>query len=518
MINILKKTLEINYHYNSNIIIYNLKKVPVFKDLFTNEIYSSVIIKKIIYFFYIIFSFCKTLLSKSLYFLLIYFVSYIFFFDNLSKSLLHLFLIFVLINLFNHKILSNNMLKYYNLKIFKLDATKYFKVYILCNIIKELLYNYIFLLLFIPHLENDSNIFVLLIFLISAKIIGEALNILNFKKRQKFLIDNNILKILITIIIILLFSFQFFEIFVSYKFILILTVIFTYLQIFSIYYLFTLKDYKYLYKIIDKNTNLNDPNNEKSYLRQALINKKNQTNNNLINKKKGFDLFNEIFFYRHKEILINSAKNYSIFLIIIYFIIGFLTLYNNKFAEFTRIFLTKKMSWFILIMFFLNRGEVITKAMFYNCDHAMLKYSFYRKPKNILNLFKKRLITIIYINLITSSVIVIGNLGILLLLKNYNLSLMLSNIIFIISLNILFSIHYLVIYYLFQPFNKNMEIKKKKYSVIITFTYLLSFILKDIEFNSINLSLLTLIFTIFYLVISFFLIFLNAPKSFKLKE
>lgn len=64
--------------------------------------------------------------------------------------------------------------------------------------------------------------------------------------------------------------------------------------------------------------------------------------------------------------------------------------------------------YFVFIMYMINRGTVVTQAMFMNCDHSMLTYRFYRTPKVILALFKERLKTLIGINLIPALVIAIG--------------------------------------------------------------------------------------------------------------
>ena len=64
-------------------------------------------------------------------------------------------------------------------------------------------------------------------------------------------------------------------------------------------------------------------------------------------------------------------------------------------------------------MYLINRGSVVTQAMFYNCDHAMLRYNFYREPDVILGLFKKRLTMLIKINLLPAIVIAIGSIVLL---------------------------------------------------------------------------------------------------------
>ena len=56
-------------------------------------------------------------------------------------------------------------------------------------------------------------------------------------------------------------------------------------------------------------------------------------------------------------------------------------------------------------MYAINRGTGFTKALFMNCDHSLLTYSFYKQPKFILKLFQIRLLEIIKINLLPALVI-----------------------------------------------------------------------------------------------------------------
>ena len=170
-----------------------------------------------------------------------------------------------------------------------------------------------------------------------------------------------------------------------------------------------------------------------------------------------------------------------------------------------------------MIMFFINRGAIITQAMFFNCDHAMLRYNFYREPKVILELFKKRLLTVVKVNLLPAFVIGIGNIVLLLISKNtYSTLTLVTTFLFILSLSIFFSVHYLVIYYLLQPFNKDMEVKKASYSFVTLGTYLLCYILTNLVMTSELLSIFGVLFVIIYVILSLFLVYKIAPRTFKL--
>ena len=259
--------------------------------------------------------------------------------------------------------------------------------------------------------------------------------------------------------------------------------------------------------------------NDKDYLRQAMVEvkeKDKKIDNKKIIGKKGYDLFNTIFFERHKEILIRSAKKYSFVLIGIYIIIGYLVLTDLQFSEATSQVLHKNLGWFVIIMYFVNRGAIITQAMFFNCDHAMLSYNFYRKSKNLLGLFKKRLLTISKVNLLPALVVGIGNAVLLILCKDYSLSIIVTTFLFIIFLSVFFSVHYLVIYYLLQPFNKDLEVRKMSYSFVTLITYIVSYMMTNVTMNSVLFSVLGLLFTIIYIVLALYLVYKFAPKTFKL--
>ena len=178
--------------------------------------------------------------------------------------------------------------------------------------------------------------------------------------------------------------------------------------------------------------------------------------------------------------------------------------------------LHNNLGWFVLIMYFVNRGAIITQAMFFNCDHAMLNYNFYRKPKNLLGLFRKRLLTVSKVNLLPAVTVGVGNIVLLLIAKDYSLSIIVSTFLFIIFLSIFFSVHYLVIYYLLQPFNKDLEVKKLSYSFVTLLTYIISYMLIDVAVNSVVFSILGLTITILYIVLALCLVYKFAPKTFKL--
>lgn len=181
-------------------------------------------------------------------------------------------------------------------------------------------------------------------------------------------------------------------------------------------------------------------------------------------------------------------------------------------------FTLRYLPYFVFIMYIINRGTVVTQAMFMNCDHSMLTYRFYKTPKVILSLFKERLKTLIQINLLPAIVIAIG-LPLILYLTGGTDNPLNYAILFIsiIAMSIFFSVHYLILYYLLQPYNVNIEMKSSTYTIAQTITYFVCYAMLQIKMPTYIFGISTIIFSIIYCIISLVLVYKYAPKTFKLR-
>ena len=90
--------------------------------------------------------------------------------------------------------------------------------------------------------------------------------------------------------------------------------------------------------------------------------------------------------------------------------------------------------------------------------------------------------------------------------------------LFVICLSIFFSVHYLVIYYLLQPFNKDLKIKKASYNIVYSLTAYIAFMLGEVSMSSLNFSIFGLLFTILYIALALYLVYRFAPLTFKLND
>lgn len=521
MLKTLINSLKIDLTYSINSFIYTLAKLPIFNDLITEDIYSSKIIKGIISIFIIIKKIIKDLFSKILYIFIIYIICKEEFNNNYINVFFHIYFVLAILGMFiNNKMLLPSKRKYISIVLFNLDGYKFFKSEFIFNLLKNFILNTIFLsLIIIPSNINNINILLLAVLSLNTRIVGETFNIIYYRKKDYFWYTNTILYLFVIIFFISLTIMPFINIIISINLIKIITLILTVLGIISIIYLLRIKDYKLLYKKVCSKKSSILMNNSNAYQYQQRVNviKKDVVDEKILNNKKGYNLFNTLFFNRHKKILLTSAKKYMYTSIIVYIVLIIISLKYKDFKVLISIVLEYKLSFFIIIMYFINRGAIITQAMFFNCDHAMLTYNFYRDPKVIVSLFKKRLVTVVKVNLLPALSIGIGNVILLVLTSsNYTTLSLLTTFIYIISLSVFFSVHNIVMYYLFQPYNENTNVKKMSYSIVSLLTYIISFNLKDLILSSNILTIYIIIFSIIYVFIALLLVYKVSPKTFKL--
>ena len=170
-------------------------------------------------------------------------------------------------------------------------------------------------------------------------------------------------------------------------------------------------------------------------------------------------------------------------------------------------------------MYAINRGTGFTTALFTNCDHSLLTYSFYKQPVMILKLFRIRLREIMKINLLPAFVIGAG-LAILLFASGGTDNPLNYVVLFvsILCMSMFFSVHYLTIYYLLQPYNAGTEIKSGTYRLVMSITYLVCFFLMQVRMPTLVFGLLCIFFCVLYSIVACILVYKLAPRTFRLRQ
>ena len=167
----------------------------------------------------------------------------------------------------------------------------------------------------------------------------------------------------------------------------------------------------------------------------------------------------------------------------------------------------------------MNRGTGFTRALFMNCDHSLLTYSFYKEPKMVLALFRIRLREIIKVNLLPAFVLGAG-LALILYMSGGTDQPLNYGIVFIsiICMSVFFSVHYLTIYYLLQPYNAATEMKSGTYQIVLSVTYLVCFFMMQLRMPIVIFGCICIGFSLLYCVVACILVYRLAPKTFRLRN
>ena len=519
-------SLKVKNTYTVNQIIYSFSKLPLIGKLIPTKFYGFKSFKVISFIIFIIRELIKTFGYKLLY-IYIFLLLPLTIYKGFDVSyIIHIYIFLALIGSFsNTEIFNPSKDKYYLIVLMKMRA----KDYIIPNFIYFLgsifIGQLVSLILLFFNVISWYQALMLVLFTISAKVI--AINFYFYRMKKKNIIINenkpkswSLYFILIISLLSLGYLLPYFNLVIPVNVFYVVFVIILILGIVSLRKVLTYNNYQYLCKELLKHDNIFVTNNSNN---TELITKTSREqitlDKGITSDKSGFAYFHDLFVKRHRKLLIDSAKKTTIFILIIGIVLGVLIFFIPTLKTGVNNFALLLLPYMLFIMYFINTGKNITNAMFMNCDHSMLFYRFYREPKIVLSLFKERLKTVIVINLLPTTVLSFV-LAILLYLSG-GTSNPLNYIIIIlsvISMSIFFSIHNLVLYYLLQPYNIGMEMKSTTYTIASLITYWACYYISRIEVSTFIFGIIMIIFVILYSIISLFLIYNYAPKTFKLKN
>ncbi|MDD7593467.1 MAG: hypothetical protein PUJ57_04445 [Peptoniphilaceae bacterium] len=242
------------------------------------------------------------------------------------------------------------------------------------------------------------------------------------------------------------------------------------------------------------------------------------TDASITSNRKGFEYLNELFIKRHKKILWKSTKriSYVSFFLVVAALVG-IYLFPEQKSEINEVVMTL-LPCFVFIMYGINRGTDFTQALFMNCDHSLLTYSFYKQPGMILSLFRIRLLEIMKINAVPA--LVIGGGLALILFATGGTDNPLNYVVLLVSIlcmSLFFSIHYLTIYYLLQPYNAGTEVKSGTYRIVLAVTSFICYAFIFLRMPIMVFGILTILFCVLYSIIASILVYRLAPKTFRIR-
>ena len=510
--------------YRTNSIIYSLKQLPLIKRILPNSLYKSKGLKIFAGIISILWEIINIFIGKILYILLMIFMALTWYHTSQTDTFIHLFVFLTFAGgVLNTYMLNPTKDKYYAIILMNIDARKYGLSNYYYQLIKLVVGFLPFTILFGMIAGVSLWIqFAIPFFVLAVKLIVMNYCIYDFKKTNEASNENLPTKFVwgfVAVCLLLAYGLPAINIVINQNVFLCVFVITIILGIISLVKIHNFKDYRRMYKQVLTESNVYVQ--EKATGTQAMKDtslKQIELDKSYTSNKSGFAYFHDLFVKRHRKILTTAVKKQSvvILLIIIAMIIGIQM--NNDFKVRTNQILMVYLPYFVFIMYCINRSSSVTQAMFMNCDHSMLTYRIYRTPKVILGIFKERLKTLIKINLLPA-VLMGGGLALLLYLSGGTDNSINYAILFvsIIAMSIFFSVHYLVMYYLLQPYNVSTEMKSSTYKVVQGLTYIVCWYMIQIQMPIFTFGIAIIVFCIAYCLISLFLAYKYAPKTFKLR-
>ena len=524
MIETFVTSFKLQNTYRTNSIIYSLKQLPLIKRILPNSLYKNKGLKIFAGIISILWEIINIFIGKVIYIAAMIFMALSWYKTNNADTFIHIFTFLTLAGgVLNTYMLNPTKDKYYAIILMNINAREYGLSNYYYQLIKLIVGFLPFTILFgmiagVPLWIQIAIPF----FVLGIKLIVMNYCIYDFKKTNKASNENLPTKFVwgfVGICLLLAYGLPAINITLNQTIFLYVFIIAVILGIVSLVKIHNFNDYRRMYKQVLTESNVYIQ--EKATGTQAMKDtslKQIELDKNYTSNKSGFAYFHDLFVKRHRKILTTAVKKQSIviLLIIIAMIIGIQM--NNDFKVKTNEILLVYLPYFVFIMYCINRSSSVTQAMFMNCDHSMLTYRIYRTPKVILGIFKERLKTLITINLLPA-VLMGGGLALLLYLSggtdnpiNYAIQ-----FVSIIAMSIFFSVHYLVMYYLLQPYNVNTEMKSSTYKVVQGLTYIVCWYMIQIQMPIFTFGIATIVFCIAYCLISLFLAYKYAPKTFKLR-
>lgn len=236
-------------------------------------------------------------------------------------------------------------------------------------------------------------------------------------------------------------------------------------------------------------------------------------------RKTGCARFNELFVRRNYRLLMRPARRTAVIAGAALALGCAACLALPEIAAAINGALVPALPMMLLLMYFINRGNTVTQILFFNCDSSMLSYRFYRQPRVILGIFTARLKSLTAINLLPTAVIALG-LPLLLLCSGGTdtptdyLVLPLA----ILAMSVFFSVHYLVLYYLLQPYTAGLENTSFGYRLITGLTYFVCYMIyANVHGATMAFGIGMIVFAAVYVAAALLLAYRLAPRTFKLR-
>ena len=525
----MNKTFRISFSlkntYRVNCLIYALKQVPILKKILPESLYRSRGLKVVANILSILWEINMAFLGKLVYFLFVYAVA-----ANMYEALepkqlfLHTYVFLTIMGSFTNTYMFNPTKdKYYGMIFLRMNAREYTLTNYLYALLKIFLGFLIFGMIF--GLACGLSVWQCLLlpfFTVGLKVSVAAYSLGKYEKSGVITNENKLGKygwFVLFLLLAVAYGLPAIELFLPEMFCIVFMILSAVAGVFSVRKILTFAFYREVYKeLLTPGIITEDVGKQAVKEQQEQSRKIISVDSNITSKHAGFEYLNDLFVKRHHKLLWASSKKIAEICIVL--LLGILLSFYLKpqWKSGVNDILVGALPYFLFVMYAINRGTDFTRLLFMNCDHSLLTYSFYKKPGFVLELFQIRLKELIRINLLPASVISVGLAFLLWFTGGTENPLdYVVVIVSILCMSIFFSVHYLTIYYLLQPYNAGSEIKSASYQIVTAVTAFFCYLIMNRTIPTLLFGSFTILFCVVYCVIACVLVYYFAPKTFRIR-
>lgn len=298
--------------------------------------------------------------------------------------------------------------------------------------------------------------------------------------------------------------------------------------------------------IVEKASTIEAKNRTRSF-------KKIKADGSFKSDKKGFEYLNALFVKRHRKMLIMKPVAFSVIMLAILAFIIYLFIacyYEDNGADACRNMVMNNLvnlftfkgfkdplvnledssfqffRWCASFQLFgllvpitmAENSFKCTQAMYINCDNSLMTFSFFKKREMIMKLFDIRFKQLIKINLppafvsaIAANLVLFATGG-----QEYPFQYLVTFII-ATAMVVTYTMSWLALYYLFQPFTTTVTVKSGAYAAARTVFSIIIAIVMWIPAHSLIVLAVTVVVAVLFVFIMRKLVSKNAPKTWRVK-
>lgn len=234
--------------------------------------------------------------------------------------------------------------------------------------------------------------------------------------------------------------------------------------------------------------------------------------------KHGYELLNTLFMKRHRRLFARRARISSA----IVFLVPVAAAVVSRIAErlgagFSLDYIYEAVGIWFFVIYLIAFKEQYTRALFNNIDRALLPFRWYRSREAIMKNYMLRLRSSFLMNGSITGSMALGA-GTAALIAGVELKKFLLLLIVLTVLTFFYSMHYLTLYYLVQPYTEESRMKSPVYGIFNYIVYMGSYVMLQLRDVSFAVTGSVAAAVAVYLAVSLILLRNMAPRTFRMRE